>query len=383
MTKFNRRQFLKSSLATAGGLMIPKVIPGGSFLGLSERDSASPDQTGLSHVEAKYYRKLEDKEIECLLCPRQCKVGDRERGYCGCRENQNGIYYTLVHSYACSANVDPIEKKPFFHFLPGTKAFSIATAGCNLNCKFCQNWEISQVRPEQVQSIYLPSDEVASYAQESGSRSIAYTYSEPTVFYEYMLDCAIAGKRKGIKNVVITAGYINPDPLIELIREVDAVKVDFKGFTEKYYQNICQGKLKPVMDTLTILAKYKVWYEIVYLVVPTLNDDFNDIRSMCKWMVQDLGKDVPVHFTRFHPLYLLKNLPPTPVSTLDKAREIAMEEGMNFVYVGNVPGHPGENTYCPVCKKVVIGREGFTILEMNLKDGKCKFCGKVIPGVWG
>jgi pyruvate formate lyase activating enzyme len=382
MTGFNRRQFLKSSIIATGGLMLPRVLPGESFLGLSENASAATPQTGLSHVEAKYYQKLEDKEIECLLCPRQCKVGDRERGYCGCRENQGGTYYTLVHSYACSANVDPIEKKPFFHFFPGTKAFSIATVGCNLNCKFCQNWEISQVRPEQVRSVYLPPDQVASYAQDSGCKSIAYTYSEPTVFYEYMLDCAVAGKRNGTKSVVITAGYINPDPLAELIREVDAVKVDFKGFTEKYYQDICHAKLKPVMDTLEFLAKNRIWYEIVYLMVPTLNDNFDDIRSMCQWMVKDLGKDVPVHFTRFQPLYLLKNLPPTPVSALSRAREIAMEEGMNYVYVGNVPGHPGENTYCPVCKKVVIGREGFTILEMNLKDGKCKSCGKIIQGIW-
>ena len=382
MPKVNRRQFLKCSLATTGGLLLPQILPGESLLN-SDRDAfASPAQSGLSHVEAKYYKKLEHKEIECELCPRKCKVGDRERGYCGCRENQSGIYYTLVHSYACSANVDPIEKKPLFHFLPGTGAFSIATAGCNLNCKFCQNWEISQVRPEQVEARYLSPEDVAGYAEQSGSRSIAYTYSEPTVFYEYMLDCAAAGKSKGIKSVVITAGYISHDPLMELIREVDAIKVDFKGFTEEYYKKICQGQLKPVMDTLVDLAKSKIWHEIVYLVVPTLNDNFNDIRAMCKWMVKDLGKDMPIHFTQFHPMYLLKNLPVTPVSTLDKAREIAMEEGMNFVYVGNVPGHKGENTYCPVCKKGIIGRNGYTITEMNLKDGKCKFCGKVIPGVW-
>lgn len=382
MIKVNRRQFLKCSLATAGGLMLPPILSREPSLNFVGDAYASPSSNSLSHVEAKYYKKLENKEIECELCPRKCKVGDRERGYCGCRENQNGIYYTLVHSYVCSNNLDPIEKKPFFHFLPGTKAFSIATAGCNLNCKFCQNWEISQVRPEQVQAIYLPPEDVASYAEQSGSKSIAYTYSEPTVFYEYMLDCAIAGKRNGIKSVVITAGYINQDPLMELIREVDAVKVDFKGFTEEYYQKICSGQLKPVIDTLVELAKSKMWYEIVYLVVPTLNDNFNDIRLMCKWMVKDLGKDVPIHFTQFHPMYLLKNLPITPVSTLEKAREIAMEEGMNFVYVGNVPGHQGENTYCPACKKIVIGREGYTILQMNLKDGKCKFCGKTIPGVW-
>jgi len=382
MIKFNRRNFLKCSLATAGGVMFPHILPGGSLLNLPQSASALPTQAGLSHVEAKYYKKLDHKEIECELCPRKCKVGDRERGYCGCRENQNGIYYTLVHSYPCSAHVDPIEKKPLFHFLPGTDAFSIATAGCNLNCKFCQNWEISQVRPEQVTSYDLPPEDVASYAVQAGCRSIAYTYSEPIVFYEYMLDCAIAGRKRGIKSVVITAGYINHDPWLELIREVDAIKVDFKAFTEEFYHDICSGKLEPVMDALVDLAQSNIWYELVYLVVPTLNDDFSDIRRMSKWIVKELGRDVPVHFTRFHPMYLLKNLPPTPVSSLEKAREIAQEEGMNFVYVGNVPGNKGEHTYCPDCKQVLIERVGYRIIQMNLKEGKCKFCGNPIPGVW-
>jgi pyruvate formate lyase activating enzyme len=376
--KIDRRKFLKCSLAAAGSTL----LPGNCLLGSNGNVLASTEQTGLSHVEAKYYRKLEYKEIECELCPRKCKVGDRERGYCGVRENQEGTYYTLVHSYACSANVDPIEKKPLFHFLPGTQAFSIATAGCNLNCKFCQNWEISQVRPEQVKSYYLPPEEVAAFALDSGSRSIAYTYSEPVVFYEYMIDCAAAGRRKGIKSVVITAGYINHDPWIELIREVDAIKVDFKAFTEQFYQDICRGKLKPVMDALVDLAESKVWYELVYLVVPTLNDNIEDIRKMSKWMLKELGPDVPIHFTRFGPRYLLKNLPPTPISTLEQARGIAQEEGMNFVYIGNVPGHRGEHTYCPQCKRVVISRVGFRITEMNLTDGKCKSCGTTIPGVW-
>jgi pyruvate formate lyase activating enzyme len=251
-----------------------------------------------------------------------------------------------------------------------------------MNCKFCQNWEISQVRPEQVRNIYAPPEDVVTYAQQSGSRSIAYTYSEPIVFYEYMLDTAIAGRKRGIKSVVITAGYINHDPWLELIRAVDAIKVDFKAFTEKYYEEICHAKLKPVMDALVDLAKSGIWYEIVYLMVPTLNDDMTNIKEMCKWMVKDLGKDVPLHFTRFQPMYLLKNLPPTPVSSLERAREIALEEGMNFVYVGNVPGHEGEHTYCPKCKQVVVGRIGYTITQMNLKNGKCKFCGNTIPGVW-
>jgi pyruvate formate lyase activating enzyme len=383
MVQLDRRRFLKCSLCAAGGMMLPQVLPKGSILSSGEVASASVAQAALSQVEAKYYKKLEHKEIQCELCPRECKVGDKERGYCGCRENQGGTYYTLVHSYPCSAHVDPIEKKPLFHFLPGTLAFSIATAGCNLNCKFCQNWEISQVRPEQVRTYHLPPEDIAAYAQESGSRSIAYTYSEPIVFYEYMVDCARAGRGEGIKSVVITAGYIKHDPWLKLIDEVDAIKVDFKAFTEDFYRDVCQGKLKPVMDALVDLARSNIWYELVYLVVPTLNDDPNDIRRMSKWMVRELGRDVPIHFTRFHPMYLLKNLPPTPVSTLEKAREIAMEEGMNFVYVGNVPGNPGENTYCPACKKIVIERVGYRIIQMNLKDGVCTHCGKSVPGIWG
>jgi pyruvate formate lyase activating enzyme len=380
--KVDRRHFLKCSLAAAGGALASPIVSTGGILGGSAATADSAPQPGLSQVEAKYYKKLEDREIECELCPHKCKVGDRERGYCGVRENHDGIYYTLVYSRPCSVHKDPIEKKPLFHFLPGTDAFSLATAGCNLNCKFCQNWEISQVRPEQVNSYELPPEEVAALAQETGCKSIAYTYSEPTVFYEYMLDCAAAGRRKGVRSVVITAGYMNHDPWTELIREVDAIKVDFKAFTEKFYHDICRGKLQPVMDSLTDLAKSDVWYELVYLMVPTLNDNPDDIKRMSKWLVTELGKNVPIHFTRFTPQYLLKNLPPTPVSSLEQAREIALAEGMNFVYIGNVPGHEGENTYCPNCKNTVIGRVGFQITRMNLKDGKCQSCGTAIPGIW-
>jgi pyruvate formate lyase activating enzyme len=378
MFSFSRREFLKCSALVGVGSLLPFSLSSnfGDEVFASERDE------NLSWVEAKYYDKLQNREIQCKLCPRECKVGDRERGYCGVRENRDGIYYTLVYSKVCSANVDPIEKKPFFHFLPGTKAFSVATAGCNLNCKFCQNWEISQVRPEQINNLNLLPEKVAQYAVESGSKSIAYTYTEPVVFYEYMLDCAKAGKVKNIKSVVVSAGYIKKEPLMELCQNVDAVKIDFKGFTEKYYQDICHAELRPVMETLIELRKIGIWYEIVYLMLPTLNDDPKDIKLMCDWMVKDLGKDIPIHFTRFYPMYLLKNLPTTPVSSLERAKEIADECGMKFVYIGNVPGHRAESTYCPRCKNKLIDRTGYSINEMNLKDGKCKFCNEAIPGVW-
>ncbi|MCJ7507980.1 MAG: AmmeMemoRadiSam system radical SAM enzyme [candidate division Zixibacteria bacterium] len=374
----SRRKFLKSSVLAG----TTSLLPFNSILNLSQEALASERDENLSWVEAKYYDKLQNREIQCQLCPRECKVGDRERGYCGVRENRGGIYYTLVYSKVCSANVDPIEKKPFFHFLPGTKAFSIATAGCNLNCKFCQNWEISQVRPEQINSFNLPPEKVPQYAVETDSRSIAYTYTEPVVFYEYMLDCAKAGKARNIKNVVVSAGYIKKEPLIELCKYVDAIKIDFKGFTQEYYQDICHAELKPVMETLIELKKIGIWYEMVYLMLPTLNDDPKEIKSMCDWMVKNLGVDVPIHFTRFYPMYLLKNLPTTPVSSLERAKEIADEVGMKFVYIGNVPGHKAESTYCPKCKNKLIDRTGYRINEMNLKDGKCKFCNEVIPGVW-
>lgn len=382
MKKMKRRDFFRYTLSGAGGALGSNLVSKLPFLSPPETAYALSSSGKLSHVEAKYYKKLEHKEIECQLCPRKCKVGDRERGYCGVRENRKGVYYTLVYGLACSVHSDPIEKKPFFHFLPGTNAFSIATAGCNLNCKFCQNWEISQARPEQTYNLELPPQAVAEYASQAKSSSISYTYTEPIIFYEYMLDCAKTGKQKGLKSVMVSAGYIEQEPLIELCRELNAVKIDLKAFTEKFYKDICSGKLQPVLDTLKELNRIGIWYEIVYLMIPTLNDDMKDVRRMCQWIMGNLNPNVPIHFTRFTPMYLLKNLPLTPVSSLEKARKIALETGLKFVYIGNVPGHKGESTYCPRCGKIVIGRYGFTITQMNLQKGKCKFCGEKIPGVW-
>lgn len=333
-------------------------------------------------VEAKFYEKLPYRKVKCKLCPRECLVDDRERGYCGVRENRNGVYYSLVHSRVVSAHVDPIEKKPFFHFLPGTLAFSLATAGCNVNCKMCQNWEISQVRPEQVRSTYLPPKKLAELAVRSGSKSIAYTYSEPVIFYEYMSDSAEAGRAAGVRSAVVSGGYIQEQPLKELSKRVDAIKVDLKAYSEKFYREVVSGELKPVLQALATMRKLGVWNEIVYLVVPTLNDADAEFLGLAKWVKSNLGLDVPVHFTRFHPQYLLKNLPPTPVKTLERAKAIADAEGLRYVYVGNVPGHPGENTYCPKCRRAVVERAGFTIRSLNLAKGKCRYCQETIAGVW-
>ena len=298
------------------------------------------------------------------------------------RENRGGTYYTLVHARPCTTHVDPVEKKPFFHFLPGTLAFSLSTAGCNVNCKFCQNWQISQVRPEQTRSIYLPPRDLARAAAASGSPSIAYTYGEPVVYYEYVFDSAETGRRAGLRNIVITGGYIAKEPLQNLCGRVDAIKVDLKAFREEYYRDIVSGELRPVLDTLVAIRTSGTWLEIVYLVVPTLNDGDDELTGVCRWVRAELGPDVPLHFTRFHPEYMLTNLPPTPVSTLERAAAIGRAEGLHYVYVGNVPGHEGENTYCPGCGEIVIERRGFFVEKNRLRDGRCGACRRPIPGVW-
>lgn len=374
-----RRSFLKYTLLGSG-----MFLSGKTGLRSGSHSAFSPTSLGgdLSRVEARYYEKLPDREIKCTLCPRYCQLGDKERGFCGVRENQEGRYYTLVYGKVASLNVDPIEKKPFFHFLPGAPAFSLATAGCNLSCRFCQNWEISQMRPEQVRNIHMPPEAVVAAAENQSCPVIAYTYSEPVIFYEFMYDTSILARRKRIKNVVVSAGYINPQPLAELLDVVDAIKIDLKAFNEDFYRKYVRGELQPVLETIKQIARSRTWLEIVYLVIPTLNDNPEEIRKMCRWMKAEIGPDYPLHFSRFHPMYLIKNLPPTPVSTLEKLRQAGLEEGLHYVYVGNVPGHSGENTYCPKCGKVIIERYAYTINKIEISRGKCRFCGQVIPGVW-
>jgi len=332
--------------------------------------------------EAQFYDKLPYKKIKCKLCPRECVIDDRERGYCGVRENRGGVYYTLVHSRVVAAHIDPIEKKPFFHFLPGTSAFSLATAGCNVNCKMCQNWDISQVRPEQVTAVYLPPEGAAETASRNRCASIAYTYSEPVIYFEYMIDTAARARAAGVRNVVVTGGYIQPEPLKLLCARVDAIKVDLKAYSEKFYREVVNGELKPVLNALVEMRKLGMWTEIVYLVIPTLNDGEQEFRGLAQWVKANLGVDVPLHFSRFHPEYLLKNLPPTPVSTLERAHAISVAEGLRYVYIGNVPGHPAENTYCPRCRRKVVERTGFAVRAENLVKGRCKYCRQPVAGVW-
>ena len=376
----NRRSFLKC--AALSGAVLGVCEFASPFAALPAWAASPTQDDSRFTVEAKFYEKQPNKKIKCKLCPRECSVGDRERGYCGVRENRGGTYYTLVHSRVCAAHIDPIEKKPLFHYLPGTLALSLATAGCNVNCKFCQNWDISQVRPEQVPADYAPPKTVAQLAKQNGCPSIAYTYSEPVVFSEYLMDAADAGHEAGVQSVVVSNGYMQQESLKAAYGKMDAVKIDLKSFSESYYKDVVVGELRPVLDSLVTLRKMNKWTEIVYLVVPTLNDGDSEFRGLARWIKENLGVDVPLHFTQFHPEYLLKNLPITPVPTLERAKAIADAEGLHYVYIGNVPGHPAENTHCPKCHRIIVERIGLTVRQMLIHKGCCPFCQQPIPGVW-
>jgi pyruvate formate lyase activating enzyme len=380
----NRRSFLvcAASAGIAGGISSLAQPSAAHAAGSALLANAAVSDDTRFTVEARFYEKLPNKKVKCKLCPRECAVGDKERGYCGVRENRGGTYYSLVHSRVCAAHVDPVEKKPLFHYLPGSLAFSLATAGCNVNCKFCQNWDISQARPEHIPSQFVPPKRVAELAAQYSCPTIAYTYSEPVVFSEFVMDTADAAHQRGIRSVVVSNGYIQDEPLRAVYGKMDAVKIDLKAFTDSFYQKIVTGDLKSVLQTLVTLRKLGKWTEIVYLVIPTLNDSDAEFRGLPKWIKENLGPDVPLHYTQFHPDYLLKNLPITPIPTLERARDAALAEGLHFVYIGNVPGHPAENTYCPRCKRVVVERAGFEIRQMVIRNGACPYCKQAIPGVW-
>ncbi|HEY9071222.1 MAG TPA: AmmeMemoRadiSam system radical SAM enzyme, partial [Candidatus Ozemobacteraceae bacterium] len=332
--------------------------------------------------EAMYWEKTPDGRIRCTLCPRFCTLLPFERGFCRARISLENRLGTLVYGRPCSVAIDPIEKKPVFHFLPGSSAFSIATAGCLFGCRYCQNWQISQIGPEEADRYDLPPNRIVAEAQARGCRSIAYTYTEPTIFYEYMLDTAKQAHEAGIANIMISCGFINPEPLRELLPWLDVMKVDLKGFTERFYRTVCGGSLDPVLATIRQLASSRALVDIVTLVVPTLNDDEETCGRMFRWLFDHAGPDISLFLSRFMPTYRLRNLPPTPLETLEKLRRLALGSGLHYVYLGNIPGHEGENTFCPGCGKRVVERFGFTIGERAIRDGKCAFCGHPIPGRW-
>jgi pyruvate formate lyase activating enzyme len=370
----SRRAFVRSSAGALAWLALP-WRPKPAACQEIRRGFCRP------HIAA-FQQALDRGMVRCRLCPRNCEVTDGERGDCGVRENRQGKYYTLVYGNPCAVNLDPVEKKPFFHVLPGSRSFSIATAGCNLHCKFCQNWEISQARPETTYNYDLPPEKVVAGAQAAGCPSIAYTYVEPIIFYEYMTAVGRLAKQAGVLSTCHSAGYINPEPLEALCEVLDAACIDLKAFTPKFYRDLVDGELEPVLNTLKTLRRRGVHLEIVNLLIPQFNDDPQKLSEMCRWIKDELGPLTPLHFSRFYPLYKMQNHFPTPVSTLEAAHETALKAGLKYVYLGNIPAHPAESTYCHNCGKLLIQRTGYRIGEVKLKGDNCGYCGVKIPGIW-
>lgn len=321
--------------------------------------------------------------VECQLCPRYCVIPEGGAGDCRVRVHLNGKLVATTFGRPSAMHIDPMEKKPMFHFLPGSEIFSIATAGCNLHCLNCQNWQLSQRGGEEMEEIYqAPPDEVVALALKKKCRSIAYTYSEPLVYYEYVLETSRIAREKGLKNVLVSAGYVNRKPLQTLAPWLDGANIDIKAFDDKFYREVCQGTLKPVLEALEVLKEAGVWLEITNLLIPGLNDDMTMVRAMAVWIRDHLGKETPLHFSRFYPLYKMRNLPPTPAEVLVRCRQEALSVGLEQVYIGNLEGSLGETTLCPHDGTLLMRRFGFTLLENHLREGRCPVCRQLIPGVW-
>ncbi len=374
----NKREFLKYGLICAGALS-------GGILNLqlfgSSKKNDFEKESEFQSKEALFYSPSV-RGVKCELCPNGCSLRKNEKGLCKVRVNRDGKLYTLAYGNPCSVHIDPIERKPLFHFLPSSQSFSLSTAGCNLSCLNCQNWTTSQVSPEETQNMDLSPDEVVAKSLAKGCKSISYTYTEPVVFYEYVLDIARKSREKKLKNVFISNGFINEKPLKNLIPYLDAANINLKSFSNEVYQKLNGGSLEPVLNTLKILKSEGVWLEITNLIIPTWTDNLEMIKKMCEWLVKNNFQDSPLHFSRFFPMYKLTNLPSTSISVLEKAREIAEKSGMRYIYIGNVPAHPNQNTFCPKCKEIIIERRGFVVVNNYVENGKCKFCKEQISGIW-
>jgi len=369
----SKRDFIRRSFALSAGMI---CYPCSRFLSAS-----SSEQSGIYRRIAMYQEETA-RGIMCRICPNECVLKEGELSKCNNRKVHNSKLYTLAFGNPCSVNIDPVEKKPLYHFYPGSRAYSIATAGCNLVCLNCQNWTISQISPDKTRNYDLPPADVVSDCINNNCRSIAYTYSEPVTFYEYVYETAQLARKAGVKNIMKSNGYINPEPLKKLCPVIDAANIDLKAFTESTYLKLTGGKLQPVLDSLKVYRDMGVWLEITNLVVPTWSDNLVEIRNMCKWLNDNGFSKTPVHFSRFYPMHKLEQLPPTPVEILNKAVKIAREEGIIYVYTGNVPGNELSDTICPECKSTLIGRQGFRITSNTIKDGKCSKCSKPVDGVW-
>lgn len=338
---------------------------------------------GEDMVEARLYRQAEKGAVDCYLCEFHCHIQDGKTGVCGVRENAGGVLYTRVYGKLIAEHVDPIEKKPLFHFQPGSRSYSIATVGCNFRCLHCQNFEISQMPKDQKRIIgeQASPEEVVAEAFETGCSSISYTYTEPTIFFEFAKDTGVLARDKGIKNVFVTNGYMTTECLDELNGVLDAANVDIKAFTESFYRKVCGARLAPVLKSVEYMRKLGIWVEITTLIIPTMNDSEEELRGIAGWIAKT-DSAMPWHVSAFHPAYKLNGVPSTPAATLVRAREIGLEEGLRYVYTGNVPGIPGESTFCYNCREKLIERYGFTVKKNVVTDeGKCPRCGSLIDGV--
>lgn len=367
----DKRTFIKTGVCgTACTLLSPGII-------LAE----SEDKPWKWSLEAMYQVET-PKGIRCQICPNECTLKEGELSECHNRRVYNGKLFTIAYGNPCAIHLDPIEKKPLYHYLPDSAAFSIATAGCNLACLNCQNWTISQSSPEETQNYDLMPKKVVEQARKYNCKSIAYTYSEPITWYEYFYNTGLLAREAGIKNVLVSAGYIHRDPLLNLCKVVDAANIDLKSMDDNIYLKLNAGKLEPVLNTLKTLKEEGVWLEITNLVVPSWTDDLDMIKRMCNWLAKNGFDDTPLHFSRFHPQYKLQRLPVTPLKTLEAAKEIALSEGLKYIYIGNVPGSKAANTLCPNCGEILVERSGYTIKSMKVQNGVCFNCSESIPGHW-
>jgi pyruvate formate lyase activating enzyme len=326
----------------------------------------------------------EKKTVECFLCAHHCHIKDGRRGICQVRENRDGVLYSLVYGQLISQNVDPIEKKPLFHMLPGTLSYSIATVGCNFRCSHCQNYDISQyprLHNGAIAGNTATADQVVTAAQEYGCQSISYTYIEPTIFFEFAYECAQLAHDRGIKNVFVSNGYTTQQATRKIAPFLDGNNIDLKAFTDKFYREVCGARLAPVLDTIRLMKELGVWVEVTTLVIPGWNDSDEELQQIAQF-IKGIDIDMPWHVTRFHPTFKMTDREPTPVATLERAREIGLAEGLKNVFVGNIPGEEGESTICPQCETIVIERRGFTILSQNMEDGRCGNCNQSIAGVF-
>ncbi len=380
----NKRAFLKKSFLGITGIILGNKLSGNILsTNPSSMDTfSSSTNTDKNTREAMHY-KVVANGVQCELCPNLCILKEGKTGLCRTRFNKVGKLYTMAFGNPCAINSDPIEKKPLYHFYPASRAFSIATAGCNLTCLNCQNWDISQVSPKETRNYNLPPAKVVSEALANNCKSIAYTYAEPIAFYEYVYETAKLAHEKGIKNVFISNGYINEKPLRDIAKYLDAANINLKAFDDDTYKKLNGGTLQPILNTLKILKEEKVWLEITNLIIPSWTDKPDMIKKMCDWLYKNNLHEYPLHFSKFVPLYKLTHLPITPVATLEKAKEIALKAGIKYVYIGNVPGNEAENTFCPKCKKKIIERKGYKISLNNIKENKCTSCGEKISGIWG